>query len=300
MISTNVDELFDPAFLSRLESLSLLARQLVRSRQRSERRSIQRGASVEFAEYRPFVSGDDWRYIDWNAFARWRQLVLKLFVEEEDLHVHLLLDCTVSMDWGTPVKFDYARQLIAGLAYITLANLDRAAVVPLAAEDYQLWPPSRGRHRFLQLLRYLARCPLADAPTRLEDAARRWVATQPRRGMVVWVSDLFGADLEDALRALDRLRYSRHEIAVIQIRDPSEATAGDPGEYEVEDCETGAVHKVIVDAGLARRYRERFAEYQETILRYCRTYRIPLLQASTEVSVPDLITRSLMTGGFVK
>jgi uncharacterized protein (DUF58 family) len=300
MIATDVDELFDAAFLGRLESLSLLARQLVRSRQRSERRSVQRGASVEFAEYRPFVSGDDWRYIDWNAFARWRQLVLKLFVEEEDLHVHLLLDCTRSMDWGTPVKFDYARQLIAGLAYITLANLDRAAVVPLGAEDYQLWPPARGRHRFLQLLRYLARCPLADSPTRLEDAARRWVATQPRRGMVIWAGDLFGADLEDALRALDRLRYSRHEIAVIQIRDRGESEAGEPGEYEVEDCETGAIEKVIVDAGMARRYRERFAAYQESILRYCRTYQIPLLQVSTELGVPELITRSLMSGGFVK
>ncbi len=300
MITTNVDDLFDPAFLGRLESLSLLARQLVRSRQRSERRSVQRGASVEFAEYRPFTSGDDWRYIDWNAFARWRQLVLKLFVEEEDLHVHLLLDCTGSMDWGKPVKFDYARQLIAGLAYITLANLDRAAVVPLAAEDYQLWPPARGRHRFLQLLRYLARCPLADSPTRLEDAARRWVATQPRRGLVVWVTDLFGTDLDDALRALDRLRYSRHEVSVIQIRDPGEAQAGEPGEYEVEDCETGMVQKVIVDGGMARRYRERFAEYQEKIQRYCHTYQIQLLQASTEISVPDLITKSLMTGGFVK
>ncbi len=300
MIATSVDELFDAAFLGRLESLSLLARQLVRSRHRSQRRSVQRGASVEFAEYRPFVSGDDWRYIDWNAFARWRQLVLKLFVEEEDLHVHLLLDCTRSMDWGRPVKFDYARQLIAGLAYITLANLDRAAVVPLGAEDYQLWPPSRGRHRFLQLLRYLAHCPLADAPARLEDAARRWVATQPRRGMVIWCGDLFGADLQDALRALDRLRYSRHEVAVIQVRDRDESEAGEPGEYEVEDCETGAVEKVIVDSAMARRYRERFAEYQESIRRYCRTYRIPLLQVSTELSVADLITRSLMTGGFVK
>jgi uncharacterized protein (DUF58 family) len=300
VITTDPDTLFDAAFLGRLESLSLLARQLVRSRQRSDRRSVQRGASVEFAEYRPFVSGDDWRYIDWNAFARWRQLVLKLFVEEEDLHVHLLLDCTVSMDWGAPVKFDYARQLIAGLAYITLANLDRAAVVPLGAEDYQLWPPARGRHRFLQLLRYLARCPLADAPTRLEDAARRWVATQPRRGMAIWVGDLFGADLGDALRALDRLRYSRHEFAIIQIRDPAESEAGEPGEYEVEDCETGAVEKVIVDGGMARRYRERFAEYQESILRYCRAYQIPLLQVSTEVGVPELITRSLMAGGFVK
>jgi uncharacterized protein (DUF58 family) len=300
MIATSEEELFAPELLGRLESLSLLARQLVRSRQRSERRSIHRGASVEFAEYRPFVSGDDWRYIDWNAFARWRQLVLKLFVEEEDLHVHLLLDCSQSMDWGTPVKFDYARQLIAGLAYITLANLDRAAVAPLGAEDYQAWPPSRGRHRFLQLLRYLARCPLADGPCRLEEAAGRWVSSQPRRGMVLWVSDLFGSDLGDAMRALDRLRYARHEVAVLQIRDPSEAEAGEAGEYEIEDCETGAVRKVIVDRGLARRYRERFEQYQASLLRYCRTYRIPLLQASTEVSVPDLLTRSLMAGGFVK
>ena len=300
MIATREEDLFDPAFLGRLESLSLLAKQLVRSRQRSERRSVQRGASVEFAEYRPFVSGDDWRHIDWNAFARWRQLVLKLFVEEEDMHVHLLLDCTVSMDWGSPVKFDYARQLVAGLAYITLANLDRAAVVPLAAEDYQVFPPARGRHRFLQLLRYLARCPLADAPARLEDAARRWVATQPRRGMVVWVSDLFGLDLLDALRALDRLRYARHEVAVIQLRDPAEGEAGERGEYEVEDCETGEVQKVIVDGSTARRYRERFAEYQESIERYCRTHRIPLLQASTATPVTDLLTRSLMAGGFVQ
>ena len=78
-----VDYLFDAAFLSRVESLSLLARKIRRGRLRAERRSIQRGASVEFSEYRHFVNGDDWRYIDWNAYARWRQLVMKLFVEEE-------------------------------------------------------------------------------------------------------------------------------------------------------------------------------------------------------------------------
>ncbi len=300
MISTEVEELFDTSFLSRLEQLSLLARQLARGRQRAERRSIMRGSSVEFAEYRPFTSGDDWRYIDWNAFARWRQLVLKLFVEEEDLHVHLLLDCTASMDWGTPVKFDYARQTIAGLAYLTLANLDRAAVVPLGAEDYQLFPPGRGRHRFLPMLQYLARCPVADIPSKLEDAVRRWASSQPRRGMVIWVSDLFGTEPQDALRALDRLRYSRHEIAVIQIRDRSEEVAGENGEYEIEDCETGQVQKVIVDGGLARRYRERFTEYQQSIQRYCRSYQIPLLQASTEVDVPELLTQSLLAGGFVK
>ena len=91
--------------------------------------------------------------------------MLKLFVEEEDLHVHLLFDCSRSMDWGEPRKFDYVRKIVAGLAYLTLANLDRAAAVPLGLMPgaYPAWAPSRGRHRFLQLLRYLADCPLAGS-----------------------------------------------------------------------------------------------------------------------------------------
>lgn len=300
MIETDVDLLFDAGFLARLESLSLLARQIVRGQMRAERRSTQHGSSIEFAEYRPFVSGDDWRYIDWNAFARWRQLVLKLFVEEEDLHVHLLLDCTASMDWGSPVKFDYARQVIAGLAYITLANLDRAAVVPFGNERYDLWRPSRGRHRFLQLLRYLARCPVSETPVRLEDAARRWIASQPRRGMVIWVSDLWGADLEDAMRALDRIRYARHDVAVLQITDHGEADAGDRGEYEIEDWETGELRKVIVDHRTRTEYRNRFDAYQECIRQYCRRNQIALLQTDTRPVVADLLSQALFQGGFVK
>ena len=298
-----VDTLFDAAFLARLETLALAARRLAKGRQRAERRSQARGASVEFAEYRPFVSGDDWRHIDWNAYARWRQLVLKLFVEEEDLHVHVLFDCSRSMDWGEPRKFDHVRRIVAGLAYLTLANLDRAAAVPLGLDRaaYPAWAPSRGRHRFLQLLRYLADCPLAvGAPPALADAVRRWCATRPRRGTVLWVSDLWGASPEDAIQALDRLRHARHEIAVIQITDPGENTAGGTGEFEIEDVETGGLRTVIVDGRLAREYRERFDAYQESLRRYCRQYQVPLLQADTSQPVPDLLMRSLLEGGFVR
>lgn len=303
MIDTNPDSLFDPAFLARLESLSILARRIVAGQMRAERRSTRFGSSIEFAEFRPFVSGDDWRHIDWNAFARWRQLVLKLFVEEEDLHVHLLLDCTGSMDWGTPVKFDYARQIVAGLAYITLANLDRAAVVPLGINGTMPWRPSRGRHRFLQLLRYLAQCPVTcppTAPQTLEDAVRRWVATQPRRGMVIWVSDLFGADLEDALKALDRLRYARHDLAVLQVIDPGETDPGERGEYELVDHETGQLQKAIIDHHTRAEYRRKFEDYQENIIRYCRRNQIALVQTDTRQSVPDLLMQILLQGGFVK
>lgn len=296
----DVDALFDAAFLSRLESLSLLARKIQRGSQRAERRSVQRGASIEFAEYRQFVNGDDWRYIDWNAFARWRQLVMKLFVEEEDLQVHLLLDCSASMNWGKPVKFDYARQVVAGLSYLALANLDRASISPIGATAKVALPSGRGKHRFLHMLRYLAGCQTAPRPVRLEDEIRSWTAARPRRGFVVWVGDLWGADPQDAFKALDRLRHARHEVAVIQLRDPAEAEAGLPGEFELEDCETGEVKRVIVSPQMAREYRERFERYQEALRSYTRKHQVPLLAADTRLNPADLLQRALLAGGFVR
>lgn len=293
MITTDPDALFDAELLRRFESLSLLARQLVRGRMRAERRSVQRGASVEFAEYRPFVEGDDWRYVDWHAFARWRQLVLKLFVEEEDLHVHLLLDCSASMDWGNPVKFDQARRMIAGLAYIALANLDRAALVPLGVPDTRAWPPSRGRDRFFQMMRYLAACPVGSGPVELEATVRSWLARRPRRGLVIWVSDLFGRDPEDALRALDRLRHARHEVAVIHLLDPEEKHASPPGEYEFEDCESGATRKVVIDAAAAKGFQQRYEAYLESLDRYGKMHRIPMLRASTHEDIGDVLKKTL-------
>jgi uncharacterized protein (DUF58 family) len=297
---TEVDTLFDAAFLSRLESLSFLARKIQRGSQRAERRSTQRGASVEFAEYRPFVNGDDFRYIDWNAFARWRQLVMTLFVEEEDLHVHLLLDCSASMQWGSPVKFDYARQVVAGLAYLALANLDRASISPLGGTSSVVWPSGRGKHRFLQILRYLTACQTAARPVRLEEETRNWTLTRPRRGLVVWVSDLWGSDPADAIKSLDRLRHARHEVAVIQIRDPAEADAGTPGEYELEDCETGEIRRVIISPQMARAYREKFDRYEDALQSYARRHQLPLLSADTRLSAGDLLQRALVTGGFVR
>ena len=113
------------------------------------------------------------------------------------------------------------------------------------------------------------------------------------------MSDLWGASPEDAIHALDRLRHARHEVAVIQITDPDENSAGATGEFEIEDVETGALRTVIVDGRLAREYRVRFDAYQESLRRYCRQYQIPLLQADTSLPVSELLMRSLLEGGFV-
>jgi uncharacterized protein (DUF58 family) len=302
-MATAFDTLFDRHFLQQLEALTLASRQLMRTRMKAERRSSARGSSVEFAEYRPFTDGDDLRYIDWNAFARWRQLVLKLFVEEEDLYLHCLLDASVSMRYGSPVtKYDYARRTVAGLSYLGLSNMDRVSVVPLGSDPLQWWLPSRGKNRFLLLLRYLA---AAEATTygaglSLETTVRKWLNLQPHRGLVIVVSDLWGQNWGDARNALDRLRYARHEVAIIQVRDPAEEVAGQVGEYELSDLEYGGKKQVIIDQSIQRQYAARFAAYQTEILAWCRKYQVPLIQVNTQVPVLDLLMKSLIQGGFIR
>jgi len=296
----DVNELFDADFRKQLETLRLLSRRLVNGRQRAERRSSKRGSSIEFAEYRRFTPGDDWRSIDWNVYARWKQLVLKLFVEEEDLHVHLLLDCTLSMDWGTPCKFDVARQLVAGLSYLALANLDRAGIVPLGNPDYPTWRPSRGRARFLTLLRHLAQCGVNENSHCLSDAVRSWTETRPRRGLCIFISDLWGQDEKDALRALDQLRHSRQEIAVLQIVHPDELSIEGRGDFELIDKETGRAQKVLVDSAVRRAFEEKVKSYEKAISTYCRRHGIAFLQTECTTSPEDTIKAALLSGGFVR
>ena len=123
--------LFDEAFLRRLEQLAILSRQALSGQMQGERRSAKRGQSVEFADFRPYALGDDFRRIDWNAYARLERFFIKLFVSEEDVTVHLLVDVSRSMDWGTPHKLDYALRAAGALGYVALVGLDRVTVTAL-------------------------------------------------------------------------------------------------------------------------------------------------------------------------
>src|SRR5881398_2425430 len=121
--------LFDSEFLQKLEYLSLVSKRVFRGSLLAQRRTMQMGGGIEFADHRDYTPGDDFRYLDWHLYARHEQLLLKRFQEEEDLHVYLLLDCSRSMAFGDPPKFDFARRVAAALAYIALADLDRVALV---------------------------------------------------------------------------------------------------------------------------------------------------------------------------
>jgi len=122
------ERFFSNAFLMQLERLAFISKRSHVGAVKGERKSPRRGSSVEFADYRPYEVGDDLRYVDWNAFARLNRLYLKVFIDEEDLCIHLLLDASGSMDYGTPNKFRYAVRLAAALAFIGFVNLERVGV----------------------------------------------------------------------------------------------------------------------------------------------------------------------------
>src|SRR6478672_1660447 len=133
MPETKTSPLLDPEFLHKLEQLELVSRRIFVGRMKGERKSKRRGSSVEFAEHRNYTAGDDVRHIDWTVYGRLDRLFLKLFLEEEDLHVYTLLDTSMSMDFGVPTKLRYGKQVAAALSFIGLCNHDRILVDTFSA-----------------------------------------------------------------------------------------------------------------------------------------------------------------------
>src|SRR5205823_13609592 len=145
MPDTPTQPLLDPQFLARLEQLELVSKKIFMGRMKGERRSKKKGQSVEFADYRNYVVGDDLRFLDWNLFARLDRLFIRLFMEEEDLHVYVLIDNSLSMDFGSPSKLHYAKQVSAALGFIGLVNMDRVVMEAFNDRLVQSLPAVRGR-----------------------------------------------------------------------------------------------------------------------------------------------------------
>ena len=139
--------LFDDDFQRKLETLALVSRRVFAGRMRAERRSKKKGSGVEFADHRAYAPGDDFRFVDWNIYRRFGRLLVRLYEEEEDLSIYLIVDCSASMGFGSPRKFDQARRLCAALAYVGLANLDRVSVIGTSDHVGSRMPATRGKNR---------------------------------------------------------------------------------------------------------------------------------------------------------
>ena len=281
---------FDEGFLRQLERLLLLLRSPVRGGLKGGRRSVKRGQSVEFADYRDYTLGDDLRQLDWNVYARLEKLFVKLFVEEEDVTITILLDTSASMATGRPEKLVFAKRAAAALGYIGLASEDRVAVSALGGRASRRQTPLRGSGRVFRLLSNLSAIQPAAGPTDLVAAARHAAAQLHGRGVVVLMSDLLDPAADRVIR---ELAATRSELIVLHILSPDELDPQLEGDLRLVDTETGEGVDITADLATLDAYRSRLAAWKESFADLAARRRASYVDLSSDVPLNDLIFAEL-------
>jgi uncharacterized protein (DUF58 family) len=288
-----MSSLLEPAFLRRLGRLRLAVRRRFAGSSAGGRRSLRRGSSAEFAEHRPYYAGDDVRRIDWNAYARLEELVLRLFVAEEDLSLYLLVDRSASLGVGSPPKIELAKQVAAALGYVGLSGSERVSVHPFGDALDPPMAPTRGRRRIGALLRYLdAIEPAGD--TDLSRAVERFLARSPRPGLVAVISDFF--DPGGFQRPLDRLLAQKFEPVLFQVLDREELDPTPGQDVELLDSETGAKVEVSLDARAIAAYRARLFAFFEELEGYAKKRGLFYGRVDAEHTLDDVVVGYLRQG----
>lgn len=294
---TTSEPLLESSFIKKLDRLSVVTRRAMAGDLQGERRSPRRGASVEFADFRPYTAGDDIRQIDWNLYARMERIFLKLFVAEEELSVHLIVDTSASMDWGAPNKLRYARQLAAAFGYIALTNLDRVSVTAFAAGvgAAQL-PGVRGKRGAVPLFSFLQRLPASQGGD-LAKSCHRYMQTARTPGPLLLCSDLLDAGWRDALSALSSRPF---EITVMHILAPQELEPELDGDFRLTDLEGGPAVEISADLELLRRYRENLDSWRAEIESFCNGRGIGYLAVDTAVPIEEFVLGRMRRRGVLR
>lgn len=289
--------LFDEDFLKKLEYLHVVSRKTFNGQLRAERRTRKVGSGIEFADHRKYSLGDDFRYIDWNVYGRVDRLLLRLFEEEEDLHIYILLDTSRSMLIGEPLKLHYAMRVAAALSYIGLANLDRVGIVPFADGLRGRLSPARGKRRIFKVFEFLRNVE-AGGVTQLGRCMDTFVHQQKRRGLAVVISDFY--DPRGFEEGINELRYNKFEPFVLQIYDSKEVNPTFHGDLTLVDCETGEAKEVTVSRSMLEQYRIEHAKYCDELSDFCTARAIPYFRTHTGVSFDELVLRIFRIGGFLR
>ncbi|MDP6445949.1 MAG: DUF58 domain-containing protein [Pirellulaceae bacterium] len=297
MSTTAPNPLLSPALLAQLERMELVSRKIFRGRMKGERRSRRKGQSVEFADFRNYVAGDDLRFIDWNLYARLDKLFLKLFLEEEDLHFYALIDASMSMDFGEPSKLHYAKQIAASLGFIGLCRADRVKVEVLGAGRAQPGPILRGRSSLYRMLDYLEKVG-PGANVSLSEGVKDFCLRNSGKGIIVLLSDLMDkSGYEPALRYL---MAQQMDVYVIQVLCPDEVEPDVKGDLRLIDCEDSDIAEITVSRPLLDRYQRTLAAFIDGARDYCTRRGMSYLMANTETPVEQLVSNYLRKRGLVR
>ena len=308
---------FENDFLKKLEYLHVVSKRALAGQNRADRLSPKRGRGLEFADHRPYAAGDDYRHIDWKAYQRLNRLLLRLFDEERDLSIYLLLDVSRSM--AEPAKFDMARRIAAALCYVGLAHLDRLTIIPFGSDLGRESSPGRGKGRIFRVFDALEQLQ-ADGPTNLRAACKAFASRPRQLGLVVVISDflepgsapaaerspeesrdthLQAKDPAGPQAGLKILRTIGHDVFAVHVTSERDRDPGVFGTVRFVDVETGEVREVEVTPRLAAAYVKAAETHAEALEHFCGRYDIGYVKADAERPFEDIILRTFRQGRFL-
>lgn len=318
-MSQEKDSLLDPAFLRKLERLRIQARRAFPGTMRGERRSTRRGSSVEFADFRKYEAGDDFRHVDWNIYARLERLMLRQFVEEEDVRIDILVDQSQSMRFGEPrSKFEFARRAAAALTFLGISSLDRVGVAVFDSSLRERMKASRGRGHLLNVLRFLDALATGDASavaasdeqgsnvqsepmpatngasarTDLSAVLRAYQRANARPGIAFVISDFLDTSgFRTEMKLLARRGFDLNLIQVLAADELAPEVAGD---LLFVDSETGEAREITVNERLVAAYKAALGEYTHGLEAFCRSQGIGYTLVSADAAFEELLLKNLI------
>ena len=289
-------KLLDPTFMARLDQLDVMSRKMLAGKMKGERRSKRRGQSVEFADYRNYVLGDDLRFIDWNIYARLDRLFLKLFLEEEDLALYVLLDVSKSCDYGEPNKALYMKKVAAALGYIGLVNYNRVSIAAMSDGIVAETGALRGRRRVSQMIDFIDKLKPTGA-SNFTESCRRFALNHRTKGVCVVLSDFFVKEgFESALRYVAGGKY---DLFAVQCLSPQEVEPDLQGDLKLKDVEDDDLAEVSITAPLVKQYKANLNAYCLSLKDYVTRRGGTYLFTSTTVPFDTLVLNYLRERGLL-
>lgn len=286
-----------PEFLTKLEQLRIHCQQPFRGKFRGDRRSLNRGTGVEFADYRLYEHGDDLRYLDWNVYARLEKLFIKLFQADEELAVSILIDASESMKFGAPAKLAYAKKIAAALGYVALANSDRVALYTLAERLISALPPIYGKSQYSRLQKALETIE-TNGTTQLIECFKHLASHQPQTGVAIILSDFL--DSTGYAEGINSLLGRGFALTLIHVQCLEEIEPPPAGEWRLEDAETGETKEITINEDTIAHYQNQQKEFCEDLHHFCIKRGIGYARISTDISYESVILQNLQRTGFIQ
>lgn len=282
--------MLDPDFMRRLDSLDVMSRKILQGKLQGERRSKRRGQSVEFADHRPYVAGDDLRFVDWNIYGRLEQLFLKLYLEEQDLTVHIVVDASASMSFGEPSKELFIKKLSAALGYVSLVNNNRVTISFFADGLKGQLANMRGRNYLHKMAEYLLTTD-CEGLSHFESSCQQLASGRIGSGVMIVLSDfLFKEGYDTGLRRLIGRQYDLYVIQVLSAQELSPDLSGDLKLLDIEDADTA---EITVSAALTKYYKRNLTAYCNELKDFCTRRGAVYVLANSADSVESLVLNYL-------